>query len=155
MILKNEEFAVKLILYTSHLFLFFMTWKTPGLTADGIVFKENSILLIQRKNNPFQGFWALPGGYVEYGETTESAVVREMLEETGLQTKIRSLVGVYSDPKRDPRGHTITVAYLLEAVGGDLLAGDDAGNVKFFKLEQLPDLAFDHSQIIMDALQRR
>jgi 8-oxo-dGTP diphosphatase len=128
--------------------------RSPALTVDGILTRDNSVLLIQRKNNPFQGTWALPGGFVEYGETTENAVIREFFEETGLQTKILALVGVYSDPSRDPRGHTVTAAYLVDKVGGTLKAGDDAGDVKFFKRDELPDLAFDHAIIVKDAFQR-
>ncbi len=125
--------------------------RSPALTVDGILIQDNSILLIQRKHDPFLGKWALPGGFVEYGETTENAVRREVLEETGLTVQIRQLVGVYSDPARDPRGHTVTVAYLVEHVSGILQAGDDARTAKFFKKEELPDLAFDHADIVHDA----
>ena len=131
-----------------------MRYKIPSITADGILIKDNQILLIRRKNEPFKGKWALPGGFVEYEEKTEEAVVREVFEETGLKTKIRGLVGVYSDPKRDPRGHTITVAYVLEVSGGRLKAGDDASDVKFFKVNKLPVLSFDHNVIINEAVQR-
>jgi 8-oxo-dGTP diphosphatase len=131
-----------------------MKYKQPGITTDGILFKNNQVLLIQRKNDPYKGKWALPGGFVEYGETTEEAVVREVYEETGLKTKIRELVGVYSDPKRDPRGHTITIAYFLENLSDHMHAGDDALDVKFFNLDQLPILSFDHAKIIRDVLQR-
>ena len=128
--------------------------RTPALTVDGIVIKGKSVLLVQRKYEPFQGHWALPGGFVEYGEKTEDAVIREVFEETGLKVKILSLLGVYSDPRRDPRGHTVTIAYLLDKIDGTLQAGDDAGSVRFFKLEELPILAFDHAQIVKDALKR-
>jgi len=131
-----------------------MARRSPALTVDGILIRDDSILLIQRKHPPFQGKWALPGGFVEYGEKTEEAMVREMSEETGLKIQIQSLVGVYSDSRRDPRGHTVTVAYLVESVGGSLHAGDDAGNVKFFKANELPELAFDHMMIVKDAFQR-
>ena len=140
--------------YTLMLFLSLMSYKNPSITADGILLKDKQILLIQRKNDPFKGKWALPGGFVEYGEKTEDTVVREVFEETGLKTKIRGLVGVYSDPKRDPRGHTITVAYVLEITGGTLKAGDDASDVKFFNVNKLPTLSFDHEIIINDAIQR-
>ncbi len=128
--------------------------KTPALTVDGVLFENQSVLLVQRKYNPFQGTWALPGGFVEYGEKTEHAVIREVLEETSLNTKIRMLLGVYSDPHRDPRGHTVTVVYVLDRVGGELHAGDDAGSARFFKMSKLPTLAFDHSLIVKDAFQR-
>ena len=125
----------------------------PKLTTDGVIVENDKILLIRRKYNPFEGRWALPGGFVEYGETTESAVVREVFEETGLHTRILRLVGVYSDPNRDPRGHTITVVYLLEVVGGEMRSGDDSSDAKFFNLNGLPELAFDHGKIIQEALQ--
>ena len=131
-----------------------MIQRTPALTVDGVLFEDQLILLVQRKNKPFQGTWALPGGFVEYGEKTEDAVVREFFEETGLKTKIRLLLGVYSDPHRDPRGHTVTVVYLLNRTGGELNAGDDAQTVKFFKMNELPTLAFDHAIIVKDAFQR-
>jgi len=131
-----------------------MKYKIPSITADGIILKDKQILLIKRKNEPFKGKWALPGGFVEYGEKTEDAAIREVYEETGLKTKIRTLAGVYSDPKRDPRGHTITVAYVLEIVGGMLKTGDDASDVKFFKVNKLPVLSFDHNEIINEAVQR-
>lgn len=140
--------------YTLMLFLSLMSYKNPSITADGILLKDKQILLIQRKNDPFKGKWALPGGFVEYGEKTEDTVVREVFEETGLKTKIRGLVGVYSDPKRDPRGHTITIAYVLEITSGTLKASDDASAVKFFKVNKLPALSFDHEMIINDAIQR-
>ena len=131
-----------------------MTDKYTKLTVDGAILKDNKILLIMRKNQPFKGKWALPGGFVEYSEKTEDAVLREVLEETGLETKINSLVGVYSDPNRDPRGHTISVVYLLEVYGGCLKGGDDAADAQFFDLDNLPVLAFDHEVIIKDVLRR-
>ena len=136
--------------------LFFspMTYKSPKLTADGAILKGNKILLIKRKNEPFKGNWALPGGYVEYGEKVEDAVVREVLEETGMKAKISDLLGVYSDPNRDPRGHTITVVYLLETQGGELRSGDDASDAKFFDLDKLPELSFDHDVILKDIIRR-
>jgi len=130
-----------------------MQRKTPALTVDAIIMKDRSILLVQRKYEPFQGRWALPGGFVEYGETTEQAVIREVREETGLETSVLGLLGVYSDPHRDPRGHTVTVVYRVTPVGGALIAGDDAAHVRYFKGDELPPLAFDHANIVRDALQ--
>jgi 8-oxo-dGTP diphosphatase len=131
-----------------------MIVRSPALTVDGVLIQDHAVLLVQRKHSPFQGSWALPGGFVEYEEKTENAIIREMTEETGLRTQIRGLLGVYSDPHRDPRGHTVTVAYLMESVGGTLEAGDDATSVKFFKVDELPALAFDHAMIIQDAIRR-
>jgi 8-oxo-dGTP diphosphatase len=127
-----------------------MSHKTPRLTADGVVVKDGKILLVKRKFDPFKGKWALPGGFVEYGETVENAAVREVLEETGLETRVKRLIGVYSDPKRDPRGHTITIVYLLEIQGGKIISGDDAADADFFNLLDLPVLSFDHDKIIND-----
>lgn len=131
-----------------------MSFKSPKITVDGIIIRDNKILLIKRKNEPFKDKWALPGGFVEYNETVEDAVIREIFEETGLQTEIAKLVGVYSDPKRDPRGHTITIAYLLKIKKGDMKSGDDASDVNFFSLNQLPHLSFDHDKIINEAIRR-
>lgn len=131
-----------------------MKYKVPKITTDGIIIKNKKILLIKRKNSPFQGKWALPGGFVEYGETTEDAVIREVCEETGIKTKIKKLAGVYSDPNRDPRGHTITIVYFLEIINGEPSAEDDASEVKFFNVNKLPDLSFDHSKIISEVLRR-
>ena len=128
--------------------------RLPKLTVDGVILKEKKILLIKRKNEPFKGKWALPGGFVEYGERVEESVIREVYEETGLKTKIRDFIGVYSDPNRDPRGHTVSVVYILDIQGGELKSGDDAADAKFFNLKDLPELSFDHYIIIRDFLRR-
>ncbi len=127
-------------------------YRNPALTVDGVLIEDGRILLIKRGREPFKGKWALPGGFVEYGERVEDAVIREFREETGLDTEIKGLVGVYSDPKRDPRGHTVSIAYLLERKGGELKGGDDASDAAFFPIDDLPELAFDHAKIIGDAL---
>ncbi|MEF8879464.1 MAG: NUDIX hydrolase [Candidatus Thermoplasmatota archaeon] len=130
-----------------------MKYKNPKLTVDGVVLKEDKeILLIKRKNPPFKDKWALPGGFVEYGETTEEAVKREVFEETGLKTEVEKLVGVYSDPERDPRGHMVSAVYKLKVVNGAVKGGDDAAVAKFFKIDDLPGLSFDHDVIINDFL---
>ncbi len=130
-------------------------YKNPSLTVDGIVTKDERLLLIERKNPPYEGEYALPGGFVEFGETVEESVVREVMEETGLKTKIGSLLGVYSSPDRDPRGHMISTVFILDPVGGDLKEGSDAQEAKFFALDDLPNLAFDHEKIISDFLKTR
>ena len=130
-----------------------MIYKIPKITVDGIIKKGNEILLIRRRNIPFKNSWALPGGYLEYNEKTEDAVIREIFEETGLFTEIINLIGVYSDPKRDPRGHTVSIIYELRIIKGKLESGDDATDVNFFNLNNLPDnLAFDHKKVIKDYL---
>jgi 8-oxo-dGTP diphosphatase len=131
-----------------------MNYKTPKLTVDGIILDDNKILLIKRKREPFKEKWALPGGFVEYNEKVEDAIIRETKEETGLNTEIKELIGVYSDPKRDPRGHTVSIVFLLEIIGGGIKSGDDACDAKFFDLKQLPELSFDHNKIISDVKRR-
>lgn len=132
-----------------------MTYQSPKITVDGVVFTESEILLVKRKNPPFQGRWALPGGFVEYGETTEHAVVREVEEETNLSTIIDTLLGVYSNPNRDPRGHTISIVYILQRKNSTVSGGDDAAEAAFHPLDKLPELSFDHDKIIKDALRRK
>ena len=127
--------------------------KSPRPTVDSIVVRGGRVLLVRRKWPP-PGF-ALPGGFVDVGETLEQAVCRETLEETGLRvTKLRQL-HAYSDPKRDPRQHTIGTIFECEA-DGEPVAGDDAAAVQWFALDQLPaDIAFDHRAILEDFKARR
>ena len=125
-------------------------YRNPALTVDGVLVQDGNILLIRRGRPPFTGQHALPGGFVDYGETVESAVMREMREETGLLTRVSGLLGVYSDPSRDPRGHTVSVVFIVEMVGGVLQAGDDAAAASWFPLDDLPPLAFDHARIVSD-----
>ena len=130
-------------------------WRKPSVTADGIVLKGNEIVLIKRGKEPFKGSYALPGGFLNYGERLEECAVREVLEETGVKTKVVELVGIYSSPDRDPRGHFVTAVYHLEPVGGMLKAGDDAKDAEWVPLDKLPKFAFDHGKIIQDFLSRR
>ena len=125
---------------------------SPALTADAVLLKGHEVLLIKRARPPFEGKWALPGGFVDVDETVENAARRELVEETGLRGDIVDLLGVYSEAGRDPRGHTVTVAYVMRAGGTvDIAAGDDAAEAKWFPLGKLPDLAFDHARILNDA----
>jgi len=126
--------------------------RNPSLTVDAIAIRDSQIILIRRKNPPFQGNYALPGGFVEYGETVENAVLREFGEETGMEAEIEKLVGIYSEPDRDPRGHTVSVVFKLGITGGTMQAGDDAAEIALFPFEGLPELAFDHAKIISDYL---
>ena len=127
--------------------------KNPLLTVDTVITQNNSVILIRRKNPPFKGSWALPGGFVEYGETVDSAAIRESKEETGLDIELDGMVGVYSDPQRDPRGHIISICFLGHKIGGRLVADTDAADVQSLKIDEISkiELAFDHNKILEDA----
>ena len=127
-----------------------MKHNTPSLTVDAVILFKNKLVLVKRKNPPYEGNFALPGGFVEIGESTEEAASREAFEETGLSIEILKLIGVYSDPARDPRRHTVSVCYLAKG-DGDLKSGSDADAVELFELDSIPELAFDHNKMINDA----
>ena len=126
--------------------------ETPKLMVDVVVPSEDGrVLLIRRASDPYEGNWALPGGFVEVGETLEAAAAREAEEETGLTVEIVRLVGVYSDPDRDPRGHNVSCVYLARPTEGEPSAASDAAEASF--LDPLSvELAFDHEKIVSDAL---
>jgi 8-oxo-dGTP diphosphatase len=125
---------------------------TPALTTDCVVFDERGyVLLIRRKYEPFKGAYALPGGFVEVGETVENGCRRELREETGLEVGALHLVGIYSDPRRDPRGHTCSIAYLARVGRAEPQAGDDAAVAEWVVDWHSQTLAFDHAQILADA----
>lgn len=132
----------------------------PALSVDVAVFRgvagDRDVLLVRRGTDPFAGCWALPGGFVEEGETPYAAALRELAEETALEPAADlDLVGVYGDPGRDPRGWTVSVAYAT-ALGydeiGALEAGSDASDAAWHSVRDLPRLAFDHALIVTDAL---
>lgn len=125
---------------------------TPLLAADAIIQLTDRpgrpFVLIERANPPFG--WAIPGGFVDIGETVEQAAIREAREETGLDVRLTALLGIYSNPQRDPRNHTVTAVYLAEATGTPK-ADDDAKNLDTFTFDTLPaTLAFDHDQVLAD-----
>ena len=125
--------------------------ETPNLMVDIVIPDgEGRVLLIRRDSEPYQGSWALPGGFIDVGETVEDAAVREAKEETGLDVELSRLVGVYSEPDRDPRGHNVSVAFLARAEG-DPSAASDAAEAAFLDPSSTA-LAFDHDRIIAAAL---
>lgn len=132
-----------------------MGYEGPSLATDAVVDLGDRIVLIRRGQDPFEGRWALPGGFVELDERVEEACAREVLEETGLDVEVRELLGVYSDPKRDPRGHVVSVVFVARRVGGELRGGDDAAEARAFPVDDLPPLAFDHDDILADYLGSR
>ena len=125
--------------------------RCPSLAVDVVIKIRGGVVLVKRRNEPYKGKWALPGGFVEYGEKVELAAAREALEETGIEVKLQELLGVYSDPGRDPRGHTVSVCYIAKWAGGKLKAASDAAEAKIFRHIPWQELAFDHAQILKDA----
>lgn len=126
--------------------------QTPRLTTDCVLFDERGrVLMVRRKNPPFEGQWALPGGFVDIGETVEEACRRELMEETGVAAGALVLTGVYSDPKRDARGHTCSVAFAGRVKACPVHAGDDAADAAFVADWRKEKIAFDHAGIIADA----
>lgn len=128
----------------------------PAVTTDCVVFtneEEPKVLLIQRGNEPYKGNWAFPGGFMNMEETAEECAVRELKEETGLTVKQIQQIGAYSKVDRDPRGRTISIAYLAIVDAPAAVSGmDDAAKAAWFPLTSLPNLAFDHQDIMTDAI---
>ncbi|HOK09353.1 MAG TPA: NUDIX hydrolase [Candidatus Hydrogenedens sp.] len=133
---------------------FIYEYPRPAVTVDAVVFRKRDtdweVLLVKRVNSPFEGYWALPGGFVDEEETLEQAVERELFEETGLKGVKLSQLKAFSNPRRDPRGRTISIAFVGVLGKTDMAVrpSDDAGDVNWFVLDELPDLAFDHAEII-------
>ncbi len=128
----------------------------PAVTADCVVITkevEPKVLLIKRRNPPFKGSWAFPGGFMDMDETAEQCAIRELEEETCLKIEDIVQIGAYSKVDRDPRGRTVTVAYLLRIDSPVAVIGqDDAAKAEWFPLSTLPPLAFDHEEIMRDAM---
>jgi 8-oxo-dGTP diphosphatase len=132
-------------------------YKKPSVTVDTVIFNESlgenkKFILIKRKNDPFMDYLAIPGGFVEYGETVENAAIREAKEETGIDIELKKLFNIYSKDDRDPRGHTITIVYIAIGNTDDMKAGSDAEDICLCSFEDLSSLkiAFDHEKILTD-----
>ena len=125
--------------------------ETPKLMVDVVIPSEKGVVLVRRGSEPYEGQWALPGGFVQVGETVKQAAVRETAEETGLAVEISHLIGVYSEPDRDPRGHNVSVAFLARVLSGQMKAATDAAEVDVLDPGSV-ELAFDHARIISDAM---
>lgn len=128
----------------------------PAVTTDCVIFtkeEETKVLLIQRGNEPYKGCWAFPGGFMNMEETAEECAVRELKEETGLTVNQIQQIGAYSKVDRDPRGRTVSIAYLAIVDAPTAVSGmDDAAKAAWFPLSSLPNLAFDHQDIMADAI---
>ena len=132
-------------------------YQSPSLTVDAIVQNKDKILTIRRKNDPFKDNLALPGGFVNYGERVEDAVIREILEETSIEISPVHVLGVYSDPIRDPRKHTVSIAFVGIIVSGEAKASDDAKEIEWIDIKNIfkYKYAFDHGVIVNDYIQWR
>lgn len=117
------------------------------VAADALIIEGKNVLLVKRGKAPFKGKWAIPGGFLEEDETLEECAVREAKEETNLDVKVVWLVGVFSRPSRDPR-KTVGAVFLCKRLSGELKGGDDAAEAKWFPLDKLPEMAFDHGEIL-------
>lgn len=130
----------------------------PAVTTDNLVFREGEqcieVLLIKRKKDPYKGYWALPGGFLEIEETPEEAARRELKEETGLEIDVLKEVGTFGEIDRDPRGRTITIAFytFFHRNQNDPLAQSDAEDVRWVSIKDIPELAFDHREILQEGL---
>lgn len=129
-----------------------MKYSYPTPTVDVILQRDSKVLMIRRKKDPFKGKLALPGGFVNEGETAEDAMKREAMEETSFEVEPIDILGVYSDPKRDPRKHIMTVVFVGIVVGGSGKAGDDAESIEWVELAGIErhQIAFDHTTILRD-----
>lgn len=123
----------------------------PDLAVDVLIKMDEGVVLIKRKEEPFKGSWAIPGGFVESGETVEEAARREVKEETGLKIRLTNIIGVYSEPDRDPRGHVVSICFGAKSEGGSFRPTTDAADVKVFKEVPWTNLAFDHEKILKEA----
>ena len=135
--------------------LYAYEYPRASVTADAVLFAEKDgqiyVLLIQRGNEPYKGYWAFPGGFLNMDETVAHCAERELEEETGIVLTEMQLVGIYSDVERDPRGRVITAAYAAMTTMPEANAADDAAAAKWWPLNALPELAFDHDTILEDA----
>jgi 8-oxo-dGTP diphosphatase len=129
-----------------------------SITTDAIIFciidEQLKVLLVKRGNDPYKGMWSFPSGFLDEGEDLVDGMKRELEEETGLKIKHAKQLRAYGTPGRDPRGHTVSVAFVaqIEAKDSEVKAGDDAAEVEWFNIHRLPELAFDHADILKDAL---
>lgn len=126
----------------------------PAVAVNALITKDGRVLLVKRAKEPYKDLWSLPGGYLEYNETIEDGLRREICEETGLLVKPTNIIGIYSDPLRHPEKHVIAIAYEAVIEGGELKPGKEIDEIKFFGLNELPGLAFDHGKMIKDYLKR-
>ena len=130
----------------------------PAVTADCVVFSREetglSVLLIERVNEPFKGCWAFPGGFMDMDEDAEACAIRELKEETGLEIRSMKQVGAFTEVNRDPRGRTVSIAFYAVIEKSEVKGSDDAAQARWFSIDSIPPLAFDHEEILRMALEK-
>jgi 8-oxo-dGTP diphosphatase len=124
--------------------------ESPSVMVDAVVIENQKLLLVTRKKDPFKGFLTFPGGKVDEGEKVEDAVKRELREETSLDIEPTDILGVYSDPSRDPRGHRISVAFIAKVISGEAKPSSDAESIEWLSVNEIKELGFDHNKILKD-----
>jgi len=124
--------------------------ESPSVMVDAVVIENEKLLLVTRKKDPFKGFLTFPGGKVDEGEKVEDAVKRELREETSLDIEPTDILGVYSDPSRDPRGHRISVAFIARVISGEAKPSSDAESIEWLSVNEIKELGFDHNKILKD-----
>ena len=137
-------------------FKYHYKYPRPSVTTDCVIFGYEGntlkVLLIERGNEPFKGYWAFPGGFLNMEESAEEGAKRELYEETGLKDAVIKQFHTYTDPDRDPRGRVISIAYYALIQISEVKGGDDAAQARWFAIDEVPALAFDHDQMLQDAL---
>lgn len=137
-------------------FKYHYKYPRPSVTTDCVIFGYEGntlkVLLIERGNEPFKGYWAFPGGFLNMEESAEEGAKRELYEETGLKDAIIKQFHTYTDPDRDPRGRVISIAFYALIQISEVKGGDDAAQARWFAIDEVPALAFDHDQMLQDAL---
>jgi len=129
--------------------------ESPSVMVDAVVIENEKLLLVTRKKDPFKGFLTFPGGKVDEGEKVEDAVKRELREETSLDIEPTDILGVYSDPSRDPRGHRISVVFIAKVISGEAKPSSDAESIEWLSVNEIKELGFDHNKILKDYRQWR
>jgi len=127
-----------------------MSEESTSVMVDAVVVRNDKLLLVKRKKDPFKGFLTFPGGKVDEGEKIEDAVKRELREETSLEIEPTDILGVYSDPSRDPRGHRISITFIAKLVSGEAKASSDAESIEWLPQNEQKELGFDHNKILKD-----
>lgn len=130
----------------------------PLICADGVVLNKDKVLLIKRKIKPFKGFWTIPGGHIDFGETSQESLIREIKEETNIDVEVEQLIKIYDNPKRDPWGHIISIAYLCKPINANTVfeENEEVESLYWCSINALPEnIGFDHRIMINDAIRMK